>query len=677
MLPTLHDVAKEGNLEAMRELLANPSIDVNVPEITSGKTALRWAVEYEHLEVADLLLNHKASLDVADAIGRTPLLRAARYGQTRAVQFLLNKGNNVEHRDNNGRTALLLAAREGHLEVVDLLMRFDKDKRANVNSKDKDGRTALSYASESGHTAIARLLLEDKTVEYDIQDNYYDQTPLSWAAEGGHTEIVSLLLDKEAEPDSRDRGGHTPLLWAIRNGCNEVAKLLLQKEVDVIAKDEDNWTPLSWATHLGKEPLVRPLLEKALELDSKIGTAIAGAFEDALWRANKLLPDAKKELERAKSAPSFTENKTVLVPMFGLSDDEKKKAKKEQAQAKDNVNAKRATLLDYQAIVNLILQDEYVHVRDYKKRTLLSWAAENGHDDVLQLLLSRNLSPHSIDQLRRTPISWAAIQGHRSIIETLLDYKVHPDWRDGAGRTPLSLAAGKGHEDVVSLLLDFDYDRMKQILVLPLDAKKKPAGSQNDPQGSEFEYDMGAEAIGDFKPENGVDFDSRDDKGQTPLLFAAKAGHAKVAGLLLEKGASIDIKVKDDRGEVKSLWQFLEDEINSPGTDPLKAKNLLDVRTLLESSDKYGQLLVTPMEEKASVDSEFMATIVQFLADDTGKGCGENLWRRCSVLELLNGKMIVEGEEVQNSTCKWLHVPVNNVCGLELTIFVQVLTLLR
>jgi ankyrin repeat protein len=765
MLPTLHDGAKEGNLEAIQELLKGLYIDVNVPDKTFGKTPIRWAVQYGQLEVAEFLLNHKARLDVADAIGRTPLLWAARYGHTRTVQFLLDKGDSVERSDNNGRTALSLAAREGYLDVVELLIRFGSEvdsknvqdqtplsfaamnghlevvlrlldeganpelressrnlsplsfaaknrhrdvvlsliarncqidtedssrrtslswavengddeivrtlleKGANVNSKDKDGRTPLSFAAEFGHTAVAKLLLQDNSIEYDIQDTYYDQTPLSWAAEGGHDEIVGLLLEKDAEADSRDRGGHTPLLWAIRNGRNEVVELLLQKEVDVIAKDEDNWTPLSWAAHRGKEPLTRRLLTKAVELDAKIGTAIAEAIEDALWRANKSLLDAKEELERAKKDPSLTKTKTIPnIPLFGLSQDELKKAKKEQskakedqAQAEDNVDAKRATLLEYEKIINLIINDEYIDIRDYKKRTLLSWAAEKGHYDVLKLLLSTKQSPNSIDELRRTPISWAAREGHQSTVVILLDCKVHPDWRDGAGRTPLSLAAERGHEDVVRLLLDVDDDRIKQVPVLPLDAKKKPAGLHNDSHGSEYEYDISAEAVGDFKPENGVDFDSRDDKGQTPLLFAAKGGHGKVVSLLLEKGANIDIKVADDKSEVKSLWQFLEDEINSPRTDPLKAKNLLDVRTLLESSDKYGQLLTTPMVENVSVDSKFMATIVQFLADDRGKGCGENLWRRCSVLELINGKMTVEGEELQSSTCKWVHVPANNV----------------
>ena len=44
--------------------------------------------------------------------------------------------------------------------------------------------------------------------------------------------------------------------------------------------------------------------------------------------------------------------------------------------------------------------------------------------------------------------------------------------------------------------------------------------------------------------EKGAELDSKDEDGQTPLLWAAFFGHEAVAKLLVEKGAELDLKTK-------------------------------------------------------------------------------------------------------------------------------------
>jgi ankyrin repeat protein len=753
MLP-LHDAAKEGNLEAVQELLAGTYIDVNLVDNSFGKTPLRWAVEYGQLDVAKLLLDHGARSDLADTNGRTPLLWAARHGKTRKLQFLLDNDDSLSYkdslsrRDKNRRTALSLAAIEGHIDAMKLLNKCgsevnSKDFRgqtplslaamnghleavlllldegadpesretssgrsplslaaenghlhvvnllvtrncdvdcsdasgrtplswaaengneevvhvllaggADVNSKDEDTRTPLSYASEFGHTSAAEMLLHDKTIEYDLQDTYYGQTPLSWAAEGGRYEIVNLLLEMGADACMRDRAGCTPLLWAIRNGHKDIVDLLLlDQEVDGTAVDEENWSPVSLAAHLGDKYLTQRLLSKAVELDSKIRIGIAEAIEDALWRAHESLSSAQEELHRARGDPAFAKDPSLAkFSFFPLSDSEKKRAEIALTQAKDRLEAQNAIVVKHQTIVNLIIEnDDYVNATDYNGRTLLSWAAGNGHEAVFRILLSRKLDPNSIDQLGRTPISWAAKGGHVSTVIALLDEKVHPDWRDGAGRTPLSLAAENGRAAVVKLLLDIDGNLATRFYALPLNVKKKPARLlPHPPHCSSADLDLGNDKL-----KNGVNFDSQDYSGWTPLLYATKEGHGNVVRLLLEVGANIDIKGADN----KSLWQVIEDEIRSLGADKSKATNLQDVQISLESRRADGQLLTAPVEVKASVDSKFKATVVHFLP----KGKRDMLCRTYSVLDLLKGNMRDEVEAELSVTCKWLHVPANNV----------------
>lgn len=88
-----------------------------------------------------------------------------------------------------------------------------------------------------------------------------------------------------------------------------------------------------------------------------------------------------------------------------------------------------------------------------KEMTGLHLAAYFGVDDAVTDLLGIN-SPDSKDSYGRTPLSWAAENGHEAVVTLLLDKKAELEANDFNGRTPLSWAAGHGHEAVVALLLE-------------------------------------------------------------------------------------------------------------------------------------------------------------------------------------------------------------------------------
>ena len=88
-------------------------------------------------------------------------------------------------------------------------------------------------------------------------------------------------------------------------------------------------------------------------------------------------------------------------------------------------------------------------------RTLLSFAAGEGHEDITKRLLDI-VDPNIKDgKSGRTPLSRAAENGHEAVVKLLLAHgQVEADEKDGDSRTPLSRAAGNGHEAVVKLLLE-------------------------------------------------------------------------------------------------------------------------------------------------------------------------------------------------------------------------------
>jgi len=91
-------------------------------------------------------------------------------------------------------------------------------------------------------------------------------------------------------------------------------------------------------------------------------------------------------------------------------------------------------------------------------RTPLSWAAENGTEAVVKLLLESGQVDVDMRLSKKgcssTPLSLAASNGQKGVVKLLLQAgQVEINCKDLCDQTPLSLAAMNGHTAVVKLLL--------------------------------------------------------------------------------------------------------------------------------------------------------------------------------------------------------------------------------
>lgn len=120
---------------------------------------------------------------------------------------------------------------------------------------------ALYKAAQKGHVEVVKLLLARPGVEVNFLESDR-RTPLSWAAGEGHETLVKLLLaHPDVDVNLKDLHKQTSLSWAAAEGHEAIVKLLLAHlDIDANLQDAKKRTPLLWAARYGHEAVVKLLL---------------------------------------------------------------------------------------------------------------------------------------------------------------------------------------------------------------------------------------------------------------------------------------------------------------------------------------------------------------------------------------------------------------------------------
>lgn len=143
--------AFEGSVKAVR-LLLQQGAKQQVPGV--GMTALHYAAQFGHVEVAQAFAAAGADLNAHDEKGATPLHLAAGFNQPATLRWLLEHGADVHAEDAFGTTALEQAAMTGRDELVNLLLKA----KADPGHFNHGGITAAQGAEQRGHKELAERL---------------------------------------------------------------------------------------------------------------------------------------------------------------------------------------------------------------------------------------------------------------------------------------------------------------------------------------------------------------------------------------------------------------------------------------------------------------------------------------------------------------------------------------
>ncbi|KAJ5833461.1 hypothetical protein N7474_001772 [Penicillium riverlandense] len=177
-------------------------------------------------------------------------------------------------------------------------------------------------------------------------------------------------------------------------------------------------------------------------------------------------------------------------------------------------------------------------LKEYKNRTPLSWAAQDGRAVIVKLLLRTRTTVNGVDRGGQTPLSLASGLGHEVVVKLLIDQGADVNANNKNGSTPLSWASEKGYEVIARLLID--------------QGAEVNASDNSRRTPLSWASEMGYEVIARLLIDQGADINASDHWGRTPLSRASMNGHETVARLLIDQGA--DVNTNDESGLTSLSW---------------------------------------------------------------------------------------------------------------------------
>ncbi|KAM9821508.1 histone-lysine N-methyltransferase EHMT1a isoform X5 [Syngnathus typhle] len=228
-----------------------------------------------------------------------------------------------------------------------------------------------------------------------------------------------------------------------------------------------------------------------------------------MLRAKKTCePQKSRELNFSSVSAGRSSNISLERILMGLDDENLKSTKVNYPTGQLYISAEEGEL---QRVIHLLVdgKDPNCLMDNQNKRTPLHAAATEGHEEICHMLIQGGANLEMLDEAQRTPLMAACEDNHLETVKYLIRAGASINHKDVMGFTCLHLASKLGHYGIVQHLLT----RSSKCI------------------------------------------NCQDDGGWTPITWAIEHKHKKVFYLLLENGA--DVNIRDKEQNVCLHWAAL------------------------------------------------------------------------------------------------------------------------
>ena len=232
-------------------MLIRIGANVNCDDFKSldGFKPLHWAVFYNNLQLVELLVKHKASVNAQTNYGETPIHMAITKGRKNILKILLEKGSGV-----NLYNCLFVSITSKNIEIVKMIL------DAGIRDVHLNGLAwkppPLLMALKEKQMEIAKLLIE-KGARVDVFDAI-----LMGNQDNDQLDMIQMLILRGADVTKRHQYWNiTPLFYAMDHNLDDIVKLLISHGADTSMKDFDGNSLLHLAVKDQKIGIVKTFVE--------------------------------------------------------------------------------------------------------------------------------------------------------------------------------------------------------------------------------------------------------------------------------------------------------------------------------------------------------------------------------------------------------------------------------
>jgi ankyrin repeat protein len=661
-LKPLYFAALWGFYDLVKYLVMKHPQDINFIHHDGGYYPLVAALEKGHMQIAELLLQHGANVDMRGVDFRgwrewqeqTPLHKAIGWSNdsmATAVKFLLKHGADVNARQKDLSTPLHLATARGCFDVAQMLLKHGAD----VNTQQNNLSTPLHLAAARGDFDVAQMLLKHGADVNTQQNNL--STPLHLAAARGDFDVAQMLLQCGADVNSENSSSNTPLqlvsfrpnlvrlllehgaevnsgqLTALHRASHsldpETVRLLVKHGANVNVQDGDGYTPLYHVLQFHNKDedrfgIAQLLIERGADVNTTQGR----------WGGHTLLCSASRSLDLESvqfllrhgadvNATNLPECRWYCSPVHAvlLPEGEYKHLFKvaHLVRCGADVNTEEQSrhtvtpLHSLQLKLLRILLDHGANIRgeDREGQTLFHRVFELGHFcqdifDLIQLLVDHGVDVNTTHKNHGTLLHLASYRVDLKSVRFLLGLgtNVNVEVEHWKGRTPLHQLLGSrdcsvgGRFSIAQLLVE----RGANLYVR----------DQDDRTPLHLACHIPAKELNlvRFFLDHGANVNAEDKQGQTPLhrvLEYRQYTHKEyfsVAQLLVDRGA--DVNARDKNNETALHFA-------SHLSDPKLVQMLLIQGANVNSEDNKGRTPLHRLSESWNGSDEDRLDTAQLL----------------------------------------------------------------